>query len=135
MKEICSGGIIYFKDNKDIFFLLIKSSKTGWWVFPKGHIMKDEDLISTAIREIYEEVGLSKLQRNENYHEVINFTNSLGSEKEVHHWLFETFSKEINLSSEHIDYKWLKFEEAHNLVDYENQKRLLKKANELLNYG
>jgi len=132
MKETCSGGIVYYKEKDRVLFLLIKSSKTGWWVFPKGHVEKNEDLKTAAHREIGEEIGLKKLKIHERYHEIINFVNQKGNEKEVHHWLFETYDKKIRLSKEHTEHKWLEFKEAYDLIDHENQRRLLKIANELI---
>ncbi len=132
MKEICSGGVIYYKEKDKKLFLLIKSSKTGWWVFPKGHVEENEDLKSAALREIEEEVGISKLKINDKYHEIIRFVNHKGNEKEVHHWLFEAYENKVRLSKEHMGYKWLDLEEAYNLIDHDNQKRLLKIASELI---
>jgi 8-oxo-dGTP pyrophosphatase MutT (NUDIX family) len=132
VKEVCSGGIVYFNEENKRLFLLIKSSKTGWWVFPKGHKMENESLKETSIREIKEETGMKNLGMNEEYHEIINFINNKGNEKEVHHFLFESFGKEVTLSNEHNDYKWLEFGDAYDLVDHKNQKKLLKIADNLL---
>jgi len=135
MKEVCGGGIVYLNEGNKRLFLLIKSSKTGWWVFPKGHKLDNEILKETSVREIKEETGMKNLEMNEVYHEIINFVSNKGKEKEVHHFLFESFEKKVTLSNEHNDYKWLEFGDAYNLIDHENQKRLLKKANNLLENG
>ncbi len=126
--ENCAGAIIYRISNKRPLFLLIKSSATGWWVFPKGHIEEGETLIETARREVFEETGISDLNYLENFFEKISFINHKGNQKNVHHFLFETKSENLKISSEHIEFKWLNFEDAHAQVDHENQKRILKVA-------
>ena len=132
MKEICSGGIVYIKKEGKINYLMLKSRKTGWWVFPKGHVKKNESLKDTTFREIKEETGLSNLNIHPNYYEIISFLSQSGNEKEVHHWLFEASEEKVKLSDEHTEFKWLEFDEAYNLIDHENQKRILNKANEVL---
>ncbi len=132
MKKICAGGVVYFNDGKNIFYLLLKSSKTGWWVFPKGNVNFQESLKETALREIKEETGLFNLEINPDYHEVIKVNYESGDEKEIHHWLFRSQKNIINLSKEHEDYKWVCFDEAYSLVDHENQKKILQIAHKIL---
>lgn len=134
MKEICAGGVIYYKKDKSIYYLLLKSAKTGWWVFPKGHVKNSENLQGTAIREIKEETNLSNLKMVTSYHEIIKFINQAGKEKEVHHFLFSSNTTLVKISQEHMEFKWLEFEKAYALVDHENQKKVLKKAHEVLLY-
>ena len=76
MKEVCGGGIVYLNEGNKRLFLLIKSSKTGWWVFPKGHKLDNEILKETSIREIKEETEMKNLEMNEVYHEIINFVSN-----------------------------------------------------------
>ena len=55
-----AGGLVY---NPDKEVLLIKSR--GIWSFPKGHIDKGETPDETALREVAEETGVSKLTLGE----------------------------------------------------------------------
>lgn len=55
--EISAGGIVYRKKGKACQILLLKD-KNNNWTFPKGLIEDNEDKITTAQREIGEEVGL-----------------------------------------------------------------------------
>jgi hypothetical protein len=46
--------------------------------------------------------------------------------------LAQTKTKEIKISFEHQDYKWLEYKEALELVTFKNGKDLLKKANDFI---
>jgi 8-oxo-dGTP pyrophosphatase MutT (NUDIX family) len=59
--EVSAGGIVYRKKGKACQILLLKD-KNNNWTFPKGLIEDNEDKISTAQREIGEEVGLKKIK-------------------------------------------------------------------------
>lgn len=124
-EEICAGGIIYTTYKNKLVFLLLKSKVTNYWVFPKGGQLDGESLIDTAKREIYEETGIIGLEKHQSYFEVINFIDSQGKSKKVYHYLFKSNTPDVSLSKEHLEYKWLPFDEAYNQINFENQKRLL----------
>ena len=52
--------------------------------------------------------------------------------KLVSFYLAETKTKEVTISWEHQDYKWLEYDEALKLVTFKNAKELLKKANDFV---
>ena len=55
-----SGGILL--NDKNEIFLINKQSRNEWG-FPKGTVENGEDLLETAIREIKEETGYTKIGR------------------------------------------------------------------------
>ena len=52
-----AGGIVLNKEGK----VLIVSQRGKTWSLPKGHLNKNEDHLTAAIREIHEETGISEL--------------------------------------------------------------------------
>ncbi len=44
--------------------------------------------------------------------------------------LAETNQKEVKLSFEHLDYKWLDYEDLMKSITFENSREILKKGNE-----
>ncbi|MDD5490150.1 MAG: diadenosine tetraphosphate hydrolase, partial [Candidatus Moranbacteria bacterium] len=52
--------------------------------------------------------------------------------KVVTYYIFETKTKRIILSREHIDYKWLEYKKAYELLTYKQTKKVLEKANKFL---
>lgn len=57
-KTLKAGGVIIRRDANVTYVLLLHREELKDWVFPKGHVEKDEDPYQTAVREIKEEVGL-----------------------------------------------------------------------------
>lgn len=54
IKRSTSAGGVIFNDNRQI--LLVKQPENNW-TFPKGHVNEDEDALTAAKREIFEEGG------------------------------------------------------------------------------
>lgn len=52
--------------------------------------------------------------------------------KEVVYFLAESLSSKIKLSYEHTDYAWLSYEEAIGVITYENDRKVLEKAENFL---
>ena len=61
LKQVyCAGGIILGPDKKIV--LVNKLDNPTWWTPPKGKVEEDEDTLTAAKREIYEECGLKNLE-------------------------------------------------------------------------
>ena len=132
MEKSC--GLVVFNTNK---ILLLKYSTNdaqgegGHWDFPKGHVEPNETEIGTALRELEEETGISKVEIIADFRHSISYTFSRRSEsisKEVIFFLASTVEKRVTLSHEHIDYAWLDFNNALEKLTYENARQILKKA-------
>ncbi|MFA4887264.1 MAG: NUDIX domain-containing protein [Candidatus Nanoarchaeia archaeon] len=135
-KEISAGGIIFHCNPQgNIRYLLIQSKTWKNWAFPKGHIEKDESEEKTALREIFEETGLSlNLLPGflESYTYEFDFRGEHIQKKAVF-FLAESTDTTIELNeTEHQEYRWLLYEEAMQLITYIGDKELLSKANNFL---
>ena len=129
MKEENSAGAVIFRivDNKPLYLLLKARYKSEYWEFPKGLIEVHEEAEETALREISEETGLKNIEFVPNFREKISYYYRRGDQlihKTVTFYLAEAKTEEIKLSSEHLEYAWLSYEEA--------RKRLKKNMAELL---
>lgn len=49
-----AGGVVFYRDS-----ILLLKKYSGGWVLPKGHIELGEDEEDAALREVYEEAGVS----------------------------------------------------------------------------
>lgn len=132
--EKSAGAIVFRRENGEIKYLLIQY---GWghWEFPRGMIEKEETLEETAKREIKEEVGIEDIEFIPGFKEWIKFFFKLKEKnimKIATFLLAETKNKEIRLSHEHQDFKWLPYQEALEQLTFKNSKEVLKKANEFL---
>ena len=122
-----SVGIVLYSGNE---FLLLKYIP-GHWAFVKGKPEGKETKEEAARRELKEETGMDAVYFAKDFQEKENyFFRRKGKTvyKEVHYFLGESQVKDVKLSDEHLDYKWLKFEEAMSLVTFRATKNVLKKA-------
>ncbi len=130
VREISAGAVIFkIIDGKPIFLLLHYGS--GHWDFVKGHIEKGETEKETVVRETEEETGIKDLRFIDEFRERIKYFFHRGKEvvyKEVVFYLAETKTEKVKLSFEHIGFIWLPYDEALNLLTFENAKSVLRKA-------
>lgn len=143
-KEVSAGAVVFRKEGNQIYYLLLHY-ESGHWEFPKGHIEDGENEIETVKREIEEETGLKDVKIVDGFKEYIKyfFRNTYDlkdEEKKKAPWVFkivtfylaQSLEKEIKISGEHLDYKWLPYEEALKQTTFKNSKEILKKANEFI---
>jgi len=129
-----SCGLILFRRDKEIKYLLLHY-ELGHWGFVKGNIEKGEEEKGTISREVREETGITNFDFTERFKEDINYFYRREGKtifKEVIFYLAETKEKEVKLSSEHIGFKWLGFDDALKQLTFKNAKDILKKANDFI---
>jgi Predicted NTP pyrophosphohydrolase len=135
LNEKSAGAIIFRKKDSEIYYLLLHAKyKTDYWEFPKGLIEKNEDLESTVRREIFEECGLKDIKFINGFKESINYFYRRGDKlimKEVIYFLVESLENNVRISSEHVGYEWVKYEEAIPRLK-ENLRKVLTKAKDFL---
>src|SRR5207237_10659320 len=62
VKVISSGGVVYRVENGVPLFLLLTSNKRGIWCLPNGLSEENEDEVATAMREVREETGVTRVK-------------------------------------------------------------------------
>ncbi len=116
-------------------YLLLKRRNSGYWQAVAGAGEDDESILEAAIRETYEETGIGKdsvflqLDTIEPI-PVTEFRDSYLWGENVYvipQYCFGVLARdeEIVLSREHTEYKWLKYDEAHSLLEYDGNKTAL----------
>ena len=134
------GAVIFRREGNKIYYLLLhypSSAKAprDYWDLPKGHIEKGEKIEKTVKREVKEETGLEDLKFVEGFKEWIKYFFKFDGKnifKIVTFLLAETKTEDVKISFEHIDYKWLSYEEAIKQLTFKNAKEILEKANDYL---
>lgn len=121
-----SCGCIVIKNNK---VLLIKQV-TGIWGFPKGHVEKDETEYETALREVKEETNLDvKIISDKRY--TMSYLTERGSYKQVVLFVANEIRGKIKRQEAEIDdIKWLNYEDALEIINFQNTKDILKEVSE-----
>ena len=134
MLEERSAGVILFNKTEEIQFLVLKYP-SGHWDFVKGNIEEGEEEEETAKRELFEETGINNMNIKRGFNQKVEY-NYYKKNNKVHkivsYYLAETEQKEVKLSFEHLDYKWVNYDNLMKLITFDNSKDILKKANELI---
>jgi len=135
IQEKSAGAVVFRRDGKKILYLLLEYKyKKRYYEFPRGNIEEGENEKKAALREIKEETGLD-VEFVEGFRKVSKWFYRREGEvvsKKVIFFLAEAKSPEVKISEEHVGYKWLPFEEAIDVLEFENSKDVLRKAHDFL---
>ena len=132
MPREISAGVIVFRRTPQTHYLLLHY-ESGHWDFPKGHIEAGEGAKETAERELKEETGISGVRFVDGYRETLRYffrQKGVGIFKIVVYFLAETKQPDVTLSSEHVGFEWLSYEDALSRLTFKNSRDLLVKAHE-----
>lgn len=146
-QEKSVGAIIFRIENGERLYLILKY-KAKHWDFVKGHIDPGETDGQTLRREAKEEAGLEDLEIIPGFKEYAKLVFKQYKEKMTKEdlekgkpvWVFKivtfylakTNTKDIKLSWEHKDFKWLAINEAIEQTTFKGSKEILRKADEFL---
>ncbi len=128
VREPTSGGIIFKREKDKIKILLIQDAKNRWTI-PKGHIEPGETAKQTARREIGEETGLKKI-------EVLGWLGKINFRyRRINKLVLMTtqvylvHAQDINEPIQKEDWmtniKWFDFDQALDLIEYEDISKLM----------
>ncbi|MCQ2463053.1 MAG: NUDIX domain-containing protein [Clostridia bacterium] len=129
-----SCGAVIYHDSQDgkRRFLLIKNKRSCHWGFPKGHIEDGENYEQTALREVKEETGLD-IRLINGFSSKSNYTIQGKIDKTVIIFLGKSDTDAVTLQQEEIDdSRWVEFDDAMSLLNFENDKNIFKKAGDFL---
>jgi bis(5'-nucleosidyl)-tetraphosphatase len=111
-------------------FLLLKNRR-GFWGFPQGHKEKGESEIQTLIREVLEETGITNINIR-SYIGKIHYSyfrsDGMKSEKEVSFYFALTPNRNVEISSEHYEFRWAPFIDALCMLRHEQLKLIMVKG-------
>ena len=131
-----SAGIVIYRQMKHHREYLLLHYPGGHFEFAKGHMEGKESEREAALRELIEETGIDKIVWVEGYRHKIEYQFRHKGElidKDVIFFLARTEQVKIQLSHEHQDAMWLRYNEALRKLTFDNAKNLLKKAENYLN--
>lgn len=132
--EISCGGVVFTRIEGKILYVIIKSLE-GYYGFPKGHMEGNETEEQTALREIFEETGL-KVKLLPGFKTIVEYPlpKKEGVTKRVIYFAAEYENQKITYQKEELHGAYLMtYEEAMDVFQFENNRRVLKKVNEFIN--
>lgn len=122
-----SCGILIIHDED---YLLLHYPQ-GHWDFVKGHVEPDEKELETALRELEEESGISKVDVVDGFREEMHYFFKHEGQlisKTVVYFLATVGDREVKISHEHQNFDWLPFKAAKERLTFKNAKEILEKA-------
>lgn len=137
--ENSAGGVVFYLDNGGIPSYLLIKDRYLKWTLPKGHLEEGETSTIAAVREIFEETGITVSEMIGEIGSIdFNFEKTAGDEvsKKVDFFLFK-----INIADtldvfpspdEVVEIGWFSIDEALRKADYENIKGLLESADKMI---
>jgi len=131
MKWEHSAGLIPFteKDGQRQYLLLLSAlTKSELWEFPKGLIEKQEDALSAASREMWEETGIREWEIIPGFKKVLKYFYRRNGDligKTVTYFLARVKSQSVTLSRESKAHQWLTLKEALSRIKHKNIRELL----------
>ncbi len=129
-EKSCGGIIALLKDNEKKF--LVIKQRSGYYGFPKGHVENQETEEETALREVYEEVGL-KPKIIDGFRESLDYQVKKGVMKEAVFFLMETDNENVvHNEKEVLRYMWLDYKAAWKRITFEEEKEAFLRAYEYL---
>lgn len=130
-----AGGIVINKNGK----ILVVSQHGTSWSLPKGHLDEGESELEAAIREIYEESGIKKLElvkelgNYKRYKIAKDGTEDKSELKIITMFLFKTVEEVlIPVDPENPEARWVDKKEVVELLSHSKDKEFfLRASNEL----
>ncbi len=128
---VSAGGVIFRKVDGHVQVALIARGKV--WGLPKGLIEQGETADETAVREVREETGLEGEIVGKIGEINYNFFAGRRYFKTVFFYLIKNVGGSIRDHDSEVDrVEWFPVSEALRISTYANEKRILKKAEEML---
>jgi 8-oxo-dGTP pyrophosphatase MutT (NUDIX family) len=138
VQQLSSGGVIFRHSRKGIEVALIAVKGGEVWELPKGLVEEGENIARTAHREVREETGLDgRIIRKIGSIHYFFCQKEEGETarvlKVVYFFLMEYRDGDVaNHDDEVDDCRWFPMGEAIERVEYENERNILLKAQEMM---
>ena len=128
--ETSAGAVVFYRGEQIEYLLLYHN----FWGFPKGHIERDEDERTAALREIDEEAGLpvTLLDGFRCVEEYEYERKGKLSPKRAIYFVAQAQNRAARLSSEHSELIWLPYDQALARLQFDGLRNTLHAANEFL---
>ena len=127
MRKEKSCGALLIEQCGDTHNILLIQHKTGHWSFPKGHMEHGETEQMTAIREVKEETSVDA-QLFSDFRESVTYSPKRDTIKTVVYFLAHPQNHDCKPQlSEVRATGWFSFEEAEQMITYDNDKAIFAK--------
>lgn len=123
-----AGGIVYrVVDGRPEYLVITAKENAAHWVLPKGHIEAGESPEAAAIREVREETGIDASTADP----VGTIEFELGGES-VRSVFYLMRADAAHDDAENRRQRWCRYDEALDLMTFDDSRDLVVRANRLL---
>ncbi len=131
-----SAGIVIYNAGRYLLLNYGRSRVTeNRWGLTKGRIEGTETVMQAALREAYEETSIKDIAILEEFQHKITYYFTRGShriKKTVVYLIGISPVSEVQISKEHIGFHWAKYEEALDMLTFENTRKVIRAAERYL---
>ena len=118
-----AGGLIVRRQDEQLEVALVHRPVHHDWSFPKGKLEAGETLDIAALREVWEETGMTcDLLRFIGHTE---YVDRKGRPKTVAYWIMAATGGSFIPNEEVDELRWLRLDEAARLLSYPRDRELL----------
>jgi 8-oxo-dGTP pyrophosphatase MutT (NUDIX family) len=136
--QISAGGVVYRDENDQIEVVIISVGSEHRWQLPKGLVDKGENPEATAVREAREEGGVTSevvkhIETIEYWFAGLENGIRVRFHKRVHFYLLKYISGETKDHDWEVnEARWVPIEDASSQLAFDNERRVMEQARELL---
>jgi 8-oxo-dGTP pyrophosphatase MutT (NUDIX family) len=136
MEERSTGFVIYCLGKDKPLYLLLRSSRDGYWGLSKGNVDPGETDGQAARRELAEETGITNFERKPGFEHTITYwftRDGMKIHKTVRYFLAKVKSREAKVSREHSELGWFTLEQAKEKIVFANLNETIEEADTFIN--
>ncbi|MCL5946983.1 MAG: NUDIX hydrolase [Chloroflexi bacterium] len=130
-RAVSAGGVVLNGDLGDYAVILISPIHRRIWCLPKGTVEAGETVAQTALREVYEETGVSATITSTLKVISYSFMSAKRTliDKTVHFFLMRTTDERLRWPQEEIlEAHWFPLFEAPQILAYEGERLVVEAA-------
>src|SRR5574339_563286 len=141
MDQVSAGGVAFRWRDSDPEIAIVSVKPKLRWQLPKGIVDPGESPEVTAVREVREEAGveterLALIETIEYWYRSLRNGQPVRYHKFVHFYLLEYRGGDVADHDHEIEEaRWVRFDEALNLLEFKNEREVVEKAREMIEAG
>ena len=136
--QTSSGGVVFRGERDQVEVVIVSVGPQHRWQLPKGLVDKGEDPEVTAVREAREEGGVSSevvqhIETIEYWYAGLENGIRVRFHKRVHFYLLKYISGDTKDHDWEVnEARWVPIDEAANQLAFDNERRVMERARELI---
>lgn len=123
MADVTSCGVLIFRSDPNRSFLLMRHPKR--WDLPKGHVDKGETELECALRELWEETGITAkdIELDPDFRFLLQYTvrykrhGNVPKQKDLIIFLAELKNDVEIVPTEHKGFEWFEWQPPHSIQE------------------